>query len=416
MSAKKNVLWFVIYKIVLNITYVYIHKDLYGYYGFGFEPSIAKKLISWFLFIILVTCISSKTVNCRTLFLYTTMCLGLTPAFVYYENNPDAETWMIVAQAVVLLIMHIIMNKLSVFQSIKFKKISHSSQSVRFVVVLILGLYFVYAVAQYGMPSFELLSFDSVGIIRENSNMSTLMVIVQNLVCRVVGPISMMLLFFKKKWGAFLLVLIVQLYTYSVTGFKTFLFIPVVVISLLVFQKLDINRLMLRALPIVCIGCSLLYLLFDEIYPYALINERVLYLPAKIKFAYFDYFSKHDFAFFSQTTIGSLFGIESSYTESIPNLIGRVYFNRPEMWTNTGFMADAYSNMGIIGMLIIAVFLSLVLLLIDACLRDNDPILNRGILGMLLLFFISLNDGSAITVFFFRRNDFCIAPSMCGIF
>ena len=400
MFVKKDVLWFIIYKIVLDLTYIYIHKDLFGYYGFGFTLNISKQIISWGLFIIVVVCISSKAINCRTLFLYTTMCLGLTPTFIYYEYNTEAKTWMLLVQVIMLLITDILMNKVGLFGNVKIKKISYSSQLVRFLAGFILIIYFVYTFMQYGMPVFDLLSFENVGIIRENSSISTLMGIVQNLICKILGPILMMILFFKKKWISFLLVLIVQLYTYAITGFKTFLFIPVVIIALLVFHKVDINRLMLRALPIVCICCNLIYLLLDESYPYALINERVLFLPAKIKFAYFDYFSKHEFVLFSQSTIGTLFGLESSYTQSIPNLIGAVYFNKPEMWTNTGFMADAYSNMGIIGMLLIAVFLSSILSLIDASLKGNNPKLNRGIMGMFLLFFISLNDGSAITVFF----------------
>ncbi len=400
MFKKRDTLWFVIFKIVLDLTYVYLHKDLFGYYGFGFEPSISKKIISWLLFIIVAACISSETINCRTLFLYTTMCLGLTPAFVYYEYNPEAKTWMLISQVAMLLIMHVIMNKMRLFSELNIRKVPYSAKIVSLFAVLALMAYFIYAFAKYGMPNFNLLSLATISEIRNNAELSTLMSIVQNFVCRILVPILMMVLFLKKKWFYFGLVLIVQLYTYSVTGFKTFLFIPLVVIALSFFHKLDINKLMLCAIPIVCILCSLLYVLFDEIYPYALINERVLFLPAKIKYSYFDYFSEHNFAYFSQTTIGSVLGLESAYAQDIPNLIGEVYFNKPEMWTNTGFMADAYSNMGLPGMLLISIFLCVVISLADAFMKDNDPKLNRGLLGMFLLFFISLNDGSAITVFF----------------
>lgn len=400
MVKKRDTLWFVIFKIVLDLTYVYLHKDLFGYYGFGFDPSISKKIISWILFVVVAVCISSEKINCRTLFLYTTMCLGLTPAFVYYEYNTEAKTWMLLLQAAMLLLMHVIMNKMSLFSELKVRKIPYYAKTVSLFAVLALITYFVYAFAKYGTPNFDLLSLATISEIRNNVDLSTVMSIVQNFVCRILVPILMMILFLKKKWFCFGLVLIVQLYTYSVTGFKTFLFIPLVVIALSFFHKLDINKLMLRALPIVCILCSVLYVVFNEIYPYALINERVLFLPAKIKFSYFDYFSEHSFAYFSQTTIGSLFGIESAYLQDIPNLIGEVYFGKPEMWTNTGFMADAYSNMGFFGMLLISIFLSVVISLSDALMKDNDPKLNHGLLGMFLLFFISLNDGSAITVFF----------------
>ena len=400
MSAKKDVLWFAIYKIVLDLTYVFIHKDLYAYYGFGFEPDALKTVISWVLFVVVAFCISSKRTNCRTLFLYTVMCLSLTPVFVYYQYNPEAKTWMLVAQAAMLVIMDIIMNRVNWFANFTVKKASYSSKFLRGSVFIILAVYFAFVFLKNGMPSFDMLSFENIGEIRENSDASLLLGLVQNVICKIVIPVLMMIFFLKRKWIPFVFVLIIQLYTYTVTGFKTFLFIPVVIIGLSIFYKLDINRLMLRALPIVCICCSLLYLWFDEIYPYALINERVLFLPAKIKFAYFDYFSANEFAYFSQTTFGMLFGSESAYTQPIPNIIGDVYFGKPDMWTNTGFMADAYSNMGIFGMLLISVALAFILSWVDMTLKGNDVKLNRGILGMFLLFFISLNDGSAITVFF----------------
>lgn len=400
MFKKKDALWFVVLKIVLNLTYICLHKDLFGYYGFDFDLNIYKTVISWVLFVFVAVCISSNTFNCRTLFLYTTMCLGLTPAFVYYEYNIEAETWMLVSQAAMLLLMHFLMNKTQLFMRFKVKKLPYYSSTVRFFAGSALVLYFLYAFIKYGIPRFDLLSFETVSEIRHDSSISTLMSIVQNFVCRVLGPIMMMLLFMRKKWVSFCLVLIVQLYTYSVTGFKTFLFIPLVVIALSFFDKLDVNKLMLRAIPIVCVLCSLVYVIFDQIYPYALVNERVLFLPAKIKYSYFDYFSQNKFVYFSQSTIGLLLGIESTYKTAIPNLIGDVYFNKPEMWTNTGFMADAYSNMGFMGMLLIAVFLSALISLADIFMAENDSKLNRGLMGMFLIFFISLNDGSAITVFF----------------
>ena len=104
--------------------------------------------------------------------------------------------------------------------------------------------------------------------------------------------------------------------------------------------------------------------------------------------------------YFSQSTIGKLLGLRSSYVQNIPNLIGEVYFDKPNMWTNTGFMADAYSNMGAFGMFIIAIFVSLVVSMADGFLADSNKKVSRGIHGVFLLFFISLNDGSAISVFF----------------
>ena len=399
-EKKKAMLWFIVFKIVLDLTYVLIQADAYGYYGFSFEPNIAKWLFSWILYLFTGLCVASDKTNCCTIFSYTVFMLSLAPAFVYYEYNPEAKLWMLLAQALTLVLMNAIMGALTAKVKIKNKKIPYTSRRLSFIVVLVLGAYFVYSFVTNGLPSLGSLSWENVSEIRANSNVSTLMAIIQNLLCRIVCPITLMLLFKSRKWVGFALVLVIQLYTYAITGFKTYLFIPLVLIAVSILPKINLKKLISFALPCVVVLCNLIYKVLGEIYPYALINERVLFLPAKIKFAYFDYFSSHDFVYFSQSTIAKLFGFESNYSQNIPNLIGDVYFNRPEMWTNTGFMADAYANLGILGMVLIGVLLAVILAWVDVTVECDSPDVMLGIQSMFLLYYISLNDGSAISVFF----------------
>lgn len=399
-EKKKAMFWFVVFKIILDLTYVLIQADAYGYYGFSFEPNLTRWLFSWILYLIVGAFIASERTNCCTIFSYTVFMLSLAPVFVYYEYNPEAKFWMLLVQALTLVLMHAIMSLLSTKVKVRNKKIPYTSKRLSFFVVLVLGAYFIYAFVTHGLPSLSSLSWENVSEIRANSDVSTLMAIVQNLLCRIVCPIALMLLFKRKKWVGFALVLIIQLYTFAITGFKTYLFIPLVLIGVSILPKINLKRLITYALPGISVLCSLIYVVFGQIYPYALINERVLFLPAKIKFAYFDYFSTHDFVYFSQSTIAKLFGFESNYSQNIPNLIGEVYFNRPGMWTNTGFMADAYSNLGILGMIIIAILLAVILAWVDTTIECDSPDVMLGIQSMFLLYYISLNDGSAISVFF----------------
>ena len=133
---------------------------------------------------------------------------------------------------------------------------------------------------------------------------------------------------------------------------------------------------------------------------YALINERVLFLPAKIKNCYFDFFSRNDFVWFSQSSFAKILNIQSNYSENIPNLIGDLYFNRPDMWTNTGFIADAYANAGILGIAFICLLLVFVLLSARKHISYIHNSYKKVIEILFVLYFISLNDGGAISVLF----------------
>lgn len=399
-DKKKTLFWFIVFKIVLDLTYAFIQADVYGYYGFDFKPDLLRWLLSWGLYLVVGGFILCKKTNCSTIFVYTIYMLSLAPCFVYYEYNCEVEFWMLLVQALALMLMHIVMNKLAPIVKIKNKKIPYNSKKLTFFIAAVVGVYFVYTFMQYGIPVFSSLSWENISIIRANSNISTLMAVIQNLLCRIVCPIVLMLLFKKKKWGLFVLVLMVPLYTYSVTGFKTYLFISLVLIAVLILPKINLKRLITYALPGVSVLCSILYVGFGQIYPYALINERVLFLPAKIKFAYFDYFSQHEFIYFSQNTIAKILGVESNYSQNIPNLIGEIYFNKPEMWTNTGFMADAYANLGVFGIILVSIFMAVVISWVDMTIECESRDVHLGIQAMFLLYYISLNDGSAISIFF----------------
>ena len=399
-DKSKSVFWFIVYKIVLDLTYAFLHKDLFGYYGFGFEPDMLRWVLSWTLYLLVVFCVASNKTNFGTLFVYTVFMLSLVPCFVYYEYNSAVKFWMLLVQALALIFMHVLMDKLAPKVKIKSSKIPYTSKNLKVVVVIMLLGYFAYAFKQYGLPSFSSLSWEGISDIRANSSMSTLMAILQNFLCRIVCPIMLMILFKTRRWIGFALVLTVQLYTFAITGFKTYLFIPLVLIAVSILSSINLNRLMTFALPGVSVLCSLMYVVFGQVYPYALVNERVLFLPAKIKFAYFDYFSTHKFVYFSQSTFAKLLGFESNYSENIPNLIGDVYFGRPEMWTNTGFMADAYANLGVLGVFLVAALLALIIMWVDITIECNSADILIGLQSMFLLYYVSLNDGAAISVLF----------------
>ena len=79
-------------------------------------------------------------------------------------------------------------------------------------------------------------------------------------------------------------------------------------------------------------------------------------------------------------------------------MIGGLYFNKSGMWTNTGFIADAYANLGVLGVIIISLFLAIVIGFAIRQLNFVSGTMQKSIQALFLLFYISLNDGGAISV------------------
>lgn len=387
--------------MALDIVYLTLQNKLFGYYGFGLTFNAGKMCVGWALYLVGILLLWTKTYELTDIFTVTIFLLSITPCIVYFEFNEEAQFWMISSQLFFLALIQLIFRIPSLgIMKIKGPKISYHNSLLRYGVTIFLLVYLGFMVATNGIPSLSQLSFEYISEVRAASNSTALLSMVQNIVCKIICPIYILIAFRERKAAPLILAVMVVLCSYAVTGFKTYLFILAVVFGVSFFPKLNLKKTIIIGMPAVVIGIAVLFMITKNTMSYALINERVIFLPAKIKIAYFDYFSVNPFVNFSQSTIGKLFGIPGTYTEQIPNLIGRVYFNRPEMWTNTGFLADAYSNLGYLGMGMVSVFVAFIIRAASNQLKTMDIRVKKCIEVLYLISFISLNDGGAISVIF----------------
>ena len=391
----------VLFKFSLDLVYSLIQHKLFGFYGFSFDFSFIRLFLGWICYLVCIWGIPKNSSELSDIFIYTILMLSITPCIVYYQYNKDAEFWMILVQVIsFFLIVWILSLPFSVSFRISLKKISYKNCLLRISVTTLLLLFFVYLLYKNGIPSFHSVTFSNISKVRALYSSDLLLNLLYTLVCKIVIPIYILIAIKERRPLVFFFSILLPVYIYAITGFKSYLFIPVIIIGTAFFSHLDLKMCIIYLLPCIILFVGFEYLVLEEPMLYSLINERVFFLPAKIKIAYFDFFSKNEFAFFSQSTIGKIFRIPSIYEENIPNMIGRIYWNRPKMWTNTGFMADAYSNLGFLGMVIISVFVSMILKLAQNQMVGLTSNMKKNLEALFLIFFISLNDGGTISVIF----------------
>lgn len=81
---------------------------------------------------------------------------------------------------------------------------------------------------------------------------------------------------------------------------------------------------------------------------------------------YFDYFSNHPLVGLGGMIPRWLIHIPNYYENiSYPMEIGKMYFNEPDMYCNTGFLAEEFMRFGYIGIILILVLFAMILLQID---------------------------------------------------
>jgi len=99
-----------------------------------------------------------------------------------------------------------------------------------------------------------------------------------------------------------------------------------------------------------------------------LVVRRLFLVTAYLQYSYFDYFNGAEKDYFRQGLIGRL-GFDSPYSQDIPKLIGSQYYVN-ESYANNGLFADAYSNCGAIGVVILPLLIVLSLKILDSASKD----------------------------------------------
>ncbi len=188
----------------------------------------------------------------------------------------------------------------------------------------------------------------------------------------VILPAGIALAIHKRKYilAAVLCGVMLVLYLYS--AHKTFLFaIPLVLVGTFWARRKNFYTELFTAL---CIGYLALVLLlwFSPVFKeliykaFTLLFRRVLLVPANNKFHYFDYFTNNP-----KMGIGGIFPrwlIEiPNYYENIPYSyeISAIYYNQPEMNSNTGFLAEGFMRFGHMGTVLILLLFGWILKMID---------------------------------------------------
>lgn len=192
------------------------------------------------------------------------------------------------------------------------------------------------------------------------------------------------------------------LYLYS--GHKTYLFsFPLVVVGVLWAKRKNFYTELFVTATTGFSALSLLTCVFSDEggilrrYLYPLFIRRTMLVPANNKFKYFDYFSQRP-----KMGLGGIFPrwllpIENPYENIRYSYeISDIYYGKPEMNSNTGFLAEGYMRFGHPGTF-------LVLILFAILLKQMDKLQSRSSYALTLGIFIysvfSLTDAHLLDSF-----------------
>lgn len=224
----------------------------------------------------------------------------------------------------------------------------------------------------------------------------------------------------RKKWWMIILGLLGQIIIYSTTGFKSSLFVLLLVPAVLIAYR-QRGRLFGVYIVIGSVGIIVISRLLDIILDTDLITSlfvrRAIIVPGLLTNYYFDFFLTNPKVLLSNSTyfgfIFRLLGYSYPYSDGIPYVIGEAYFGRNGMSANANIWADAFANFGYPGLFIYTLVLALLFNIYDSIAARKDP---RIALILLTGLAVAFTNSALLTVlighgFLIALIILCILPS-----
>ncbi|MBF7071676.1 O-antigen polymerase [Aliarcobacter butzleri] len=126
-----------------------------------------------------------------------------------------------------------------------------------------------------------------------------------------------------------------------------------------------------------------------EIWLISIAIRRALYVPAVLNFAYFEFFSKNEFIYWSNSILKYFF--EYPYDKNFPFLIGE-YLKKPDTYANTGFIAVSFAHAGLWGIVFYTILASVIMNIINYFIVDKMKFIQFSIILLPIFTFFTVTD------------------------
>lgn len=396
-----------VYKLALEMGFWYLlqnaYKDLNVY---RFEFSIAKFIYGLLWIFILFALIKHNERKPSTFFLQFQYMVAVIPITVVFAFSDEK----IIYYTVVCMAFAIAEILIIFFKDVKLPQINITSKVLIIVFLLITCIVYVDMIAENGLFTLEALDIYKVYEVREDFELNKYVWYLFYWQYTIITPFFIIREYKRKKIISMIFFCILQFVAYLYAAQKALLFIiPLVVGICIVSNWKKFGTLLFAGLSIGTVLVTIGSIWSEIIYRvYDLLIRRVLILPANLKFVYYDFFSQNPKIGLSGTLWGKFLELVSPYEERIGIIISTEYFDRPEMNSNTGFLAEGYYRFGFFGVFLALILFALVLMVLDHCAKLNGYSFT---VSMSFFSIFLLNDGSLIDPLIF--GTFTVLVILC---
>ena len=406
-------------KLVLIWVYIDVMTVSYGYYGFTYEPSsVAWSFINWILFLFCCFNLSLLVLRERLSSYIVTIlfCISFIPCAIYFEYSGLPDFFLLQ----LYLYWFLVITFVNIFPalSLKFRNFNKNSKRNNKKLhllgeAIIIFFAFYVCIIKYSYNGlyihFDLSTVYDLRSDAANHNFGSLsayLIAWSSLAFTIRGVIA----YARQELFMLFCMLFLQVLIFSIAGHKFYLFsLPAALIMSIFYRERSLYLIPYGLIVLSLVG-KYIWLKYEILALVYLLPFRNMFIPALITGNFLDFFSSNRPDFLTQSILGRL-GFESDYALPLPYLIDN-YYSDGTASANTGLIADAFSNFGIIGIIIYPILIAIILRMLDAASSNIDLKYNAGIIVFFSIalmnqaFFTALLTGGILFGLFFLNTQY----------
>lgn len=390
----------ILYRLALDAVYIWAASPRAAYAGLILSPVGWKYLLSWGMYLILFYLLPRREKDTVVFLLHLQFMYTVAPLLTFYALADGSSSYILMVFVCVLLQIGIlrrpILHKSGVYIT-GMKKSTTITLAALVVVSLIIPILY------NGFAGLKAFDFTYIYEMRANAVFPPGFSYLFNWMQKAIIPFAVVYFLHLRKYGLSALCVLIQILFYIESGWKATLFILVPIIGIYILSQTG------HLIKIMYVGVSIVLLFITVLFQRyladntatlgfslcSLIPVRAFFIPADIKFDFYECFQLFPHVYFSDGMIGKFLGLTYPFSGSLGQVIyafsGGTFLDSN---SNTGYLGDSYAQMGFVGMLLMS-------LLLAAILRGLQQYENEKTSPILMALFavsiIGLNDGALFT-------------------
>lgn len=368
LKTKYIILFFglLICKYLCDFAYENVVSVLFAYQHFENDPTTNSMLISWGIFFILSPLILKTNFeeNLSSSIVKILIFVSFFPTctMIAYHSSYELEYIILIsAYWAILLISNLYIPKIIIGKK-RFLKNNYILEIIT--IVLCVNIFFIsWKFAGFRLQLDLMQVYDIRAEARGYIPPSKLNAYLSTFADNLLPIILVYFLHIKKNIFALLIGLIIFL-NFGISGTKqVILLLMFALIGFYIFKTLKVSNYFIWGFNgLLLIGLAE-FVILKTWFLTVLSTYRVFFIPAKLHYVYYNFFSQNELDYFRQSFLKIFF--ESPYKENIGFLMGYEDIGDFGARANNGLFTDAYYNFGMIGVFIFPIIVVVILKILD---------------------------------------------------